>query len=146
MFNNCTFIGHTTTDLTLAYTSAGVAYARGVIAVNEKYNNQETTLFLKFACFNKLAEIANQYCLRGTKVLLNGKLRQGSYTNNEGIKQTTYTLVVSSLELLGNKEIKQEIKQDVKLEKEKLDDIDKEINEELKDIEKYDKDDDTIPF
>lgn len=69
--------------------------ARYVLAVDRGVkrdpNNpeQQTADFINCICYGRAADFADQYLRKGTKILVEGRLQTGKYTNKEG--QTVYT-------------------------------------------------------
>lgn len=79
-----------------------VTYARYTLAVDRLYNREETD-FINCLVFGKGADFANEYLKKGTKILIEGSIRSGSYQNKEG--QTVYTtdVVVDQQEFAESK-------------------------------------------
>ena len=79
MFNKIVLVGHLTRDIELRYTQGGAAIGGCGIAVTRKYTlngeKREETCFIDITFFGKQAEIANQYLNKGSKVLIEGRLK-----------------------------------------------------------------------
>jgi len=75
------------------------------IATNRKYksNNQpkEEVSFFDCEAWGRLAEVINQYANKGTKVAIDGRLRQNTWDTPEGRKASKISIHVESLQLLG---------------------------------------------
>ena len=55
--------------------------------------------------FGRSAEVANQYLRKGSKVLVEGRLKLDTWTdNNTGQKKSKHSVVVESMQMLGSKE------------------------------------------
>lgn len=52
----------------------------------------------------KMAEVARDWCKKGTKVYVEGKVRHRKYTDHQGIDRFAYEVMVDKLELLGSKQ------------------------------------------
>ena len=92
--NNVILTGNLTRDLEVKYAQSGTAYADSAIAVNDK----EKAIFVNFRIFGKYAETMAQYLVKGTKVLIQGKLDISEYQGNFYTK-----ILVNSVELLSTK-------------------------------------------
>ena len=92
--NSVILTGNLTRDLELKYSQNGIAYADSAIAVNDK----EKAIFVNFRIFGKYAETMAQYLVKGTKVLIQGKLDISEYQGNFYTK-----VLVNSVELLSTK-------------------------------------------
>lgn len=68
--------------------------ARYTLAVDRAYKKEDGAPadFIPCVAFGKNAEFAEKYLKKGTKILVEGRLQSGNYTNKDG--QTVYTLDV----------------------------------------------------
>ena len=81
------------------------------LATSEKYKDKsgelkDQTEWHNISCFGKLSEIANKYVTKGTQVYVEGKIKTNKYTDKSGVEKYSTNIVVSSLQLLGSKEVK----------------------------------------
>ena len=81
------------------------------LATSEKYKDKsgewkDQTEWHNISCFGKLSEIANKYVTKGTQVFIEGKIKTNKYTDKSGVEKYSTNIVVSSLQLLGSKEVK----------------------------------------
>lgn len=108
MFNKVMLLGNLTRDIELRYTQGGTAIGNSAIAVTRKMtiNNEkrEETLFIDIAFYGKTAEIANQYLKRGSKLLVEGRLRFEQWTDNNGQNRSKHVVAVETIEMLGGNE------------------------------------------
>lgn len=117
MFNQIQVIGHLTKDVELRYLPSGTVVAKSSIASNHKTRANdgsihEETCFLDFSIFGRMAEIANQYLSKGSKVLVVGRLVQNNWTDSNGNNRTNYFIRVDSIKFLDPKqEPKEEVAQ-----------------------------------
>jgi single-strand DNA-binding protein len=77
-------------DPVVRYTAAGQAVCNFSGATNEFYKNKEgkltkITTWRKCVVWGKQAEVVGKMCQKGTKVSIDGKVRNNSYTNKEGV-------------------------------------------------------------
>lgn len=79
------------------------------LATNKKYKNQggetvKDTQWHRIVCFKRQAEIANQFVKVGDKLLIEGELKYGSYTGNDGIERYTTDVICHNFQMLGGSE------------------------------------------
>lgn len=96
-----------TQDLELRYLPSGSAVAKLKLVNSSKYKSasgeqKEDTCFIDGAIFGKMAEIANQYLTKGSKIFVNAELKQETW-EKDGQKQSRHTLKVDSFEMLDSK-------------------------------------------
>lgn len=106
MFNRIVLVGNLTKPIELRYTQGGAAIGSSGIAVTQKYTlngeKREETLFIDIAFYGKTAEIANQYLKKGSKLLVEGRLRFEQWTDNNGQNRSKHSIAVESMEMLGD--------------------------------------------
>ena len=105
MFNRIVLVGNLTRDIDLRYTQSGAAIGSSGIAVTRKYTlngeKREETCFIDITFFGKQAEIANQYLSKGSKLLVEGRLKFDQWTGDDGQNRSKHTVVVENMEMLG---------------------------------------------
>lgn len=105
MFNKVVLLGNLTRDIELRYTTTGSAIGNSGIAVTRRFtvNNEkrEETCFIDISFFGKQAEIANQYLSKGSKVLVEGRLKFDQWTDNNGQNRSKHSISVENMEMLG---------------------------------------------
>lgn len=105
MFNRIVLVGHLTRDIELRYTQGGAAIGSCGIAVTRKFSvngeKREETCFIDITFFGKQAEIANQYLSKGSKLLVEGRLKFDQWTDNNGQNRSKHTVAVENMEMLG---------------------------------------------
>ena len=107
MYNKIILAGNLTRDIEIRYTQ--VAIANTAIATSRKFKSQtgeqkEEVLFVDITFFGRSAEIANQYLKKGSKVLVDGRLKLDQWTAQDGSKRSKHSVAVENLQMLGNKE------------------------------------------
>ena len=65
---------------------------------------QEQTEWHNLVFRGKMAEVARDWCKKGTKVYIEGKVRHRKYTDQQGADKWIYEVIVEKLELLGSKQ------------------------------------------
>lgn len=106
MFNRIVLVGNLTKPIELRYTQGGAAIGSSGIAVTRKYTlngeKREETCFIDITFFGKQAEIANQYLGKGSKLLVEGRLKFDQWTDNNGQNRSKHSIAVESMEMLGD--------------------------------------------
>jgi len=108
MFNKVIIVGNLTRDIELRYTPSGTAVGSTGIASTRKFKGsdgaqKEEVLFVDITFFGRTAEIANQYLKKGSQVLVEGRLKLDSWTDQSGGKRSKHTVVVENMTMLGGK-------------------------------------------
>ena len=72
------------------------AMARYTLAVDRRYgkDREREADFISCVTFGKNAEFAEIYLKKGTKIVISGRIRTGSYTDSEGVKRYSSNIVV----------------------------------------------------
>lgn len=95
-YGNATILaGNLTRDIELKTSQAGKPYAQGGLAVSKGKDQQAA--FFDFTIFGDLAENATESFSKGDRVLIEGRLDQSSWTNNEGKKQYKVSIIVDDI-------------------------------------------------
>lgn len=75
------------------------------LAVNRKYKNQaglqEEVCFVDCEAWSQLAEVCHSYLKKGSSVLLEGRLKQSSWTTEDGSKRSKHVLHVENMTFVG---------------------------------------------
>ena len=126
-----------TQDVELKYLPSGSALAKLNLVNGSKYKAQDGTqkeenCFIEGVVFGRLAEVANQYLNKGSKIYVVAELKQDTWTDNEGKNRSKHSLKIDSFEMLDSKpsgEQKPYQKQENKLLTNELPEIDMEDSE-----------------
>ena len=96
--------GNLTSDPELRFVPSGRAVCSFTVASTpRKFDNQtnewkdEPTLFLRCSAWGDMAENAAETLVRGTRVMVSGRLKQRSYTDKEGTERTVFELDVDEV-------------------------------------------------
>ena len=99
-----TVIGNLVDDPELRYTPSGAAVAKFRIASTPRTFDRESgqwrdgeAMFLTCSVWRQYAENVAESLSRGTRVVVQGKLKQRSYETREGEKRTVYELDVEEV-------------------------------------------------
>lgn len=106
--NKVILMGRLTREPDIRYTSGEtpMAVARFNLAVDRRFKregDEQTADFISCVTFGKSAEFIEKYCHQRTKLVLEGRIQTGSYTNRDGIKIYTTDVVVESCEFAESK-------------------------------------------
>jgi len=109
MYNKVILAGNLTRDIEIRYTQGGMAIASTGIASNRKFKSatgeqKEEVLFIDLTFFGRTAEIANQYLRKGSKVLVDGRLKLDSWTAQDGSKRSKHSVTVENLQMLSSRD------------------------------------------
>lgn len=107
MFNKVILVGNLTRDIELRNAGGFMIGSTG-IAVTRKYKNGngenvEDTLFIDITFFGKLSEVANQYLKKGSKILIEGRLKLDTWQDQQGNTRSKHSVIVENMEMLGDK-------------------------------------------
>ena len=78
-------------------------YTLAVERFGKQEEGQQSADFISCVCYGKAAEFANKWLRQGTKIIVEGRLQSGSYTNKEGQKVYTTDVIVRSHEFAESK-------------------------------------------
>ena len=97
--------GRLTKDPDVRYTQGAepMAIARYTLAVDRRKKDENSADFISCVSFGKSAEFAEKYLHKGIKILVEGRIQTGSYTNKDGKKIYTTDVVVESTEFAESK-------------------------------------------
>lgn len=107
--NKVILMGRLTRDPELRYSNKGqdqTAICNYTLAVDRRQRNQDGSTpadFIPCTAFGKAAEFAEKYFAQGLRVLVTGRIQTGSYTNRDGVKVYTTTVIVEEQEFADSK-------------------------------------------
>ena len=102
MLNSITLIGRMTRDPELRYTTNGTAVCRFSLAVNRRFNREETD-FIDCVCWKGLAENIANYTGKGSLVAVHGSIVTGSFETQDGQKRKTFKVNCDQVVFLDRK-------------------------------------------
>lgn len=99
-----TVVGNLTDDPELRFTPSGAAVANFTVASTPRVFRRESnswedgdTLFMRCSIWRQSAENVAESLVRGTRVVVTGRLKQRSYETREGEKRTVVELEVDEV-------------------------------------------------
>ena len=113
MLNKIILIGRLTRDPELKYTPGGHAVANFTLAVNRKFNRDETD-FIDVVAWKGLAENCANYLSKGRLTAVEGRLQIRSYEANDGTKRKVAEVIADDVRFLEPKSAETTAKQAAK--------------------------------
>ena len=99
-----TIVGNLTNDPELRFTPSGAAVASFTVASTPRYLDKASgewkdgeALFLRCSVWRQVAENVAESLTRGTRVIVQGRLKQRSYETKEGEKRTVVEVEVDEV-------------------------------------------------
>ncbi|HEC2232152.1 TPA: single-stranded DNA-binding protein [Staphylococcus delphini] len=101
MANSVFLTGRITKDLELK--QAGQTQVTNFsIAVDKPFKKDDTSFF-EIVAFGKTAELLNNYCGKGSKILIEGSLKQDRFEDKNGNNRSVVRVIANRIEFLDNK-------------------------------------------
>ena len=105
--NKVMLIGNVGADPEMRYTPNGNPVANFNMAVTYRRSSGDEssndTEWFTITCWNKTAEIVNQYLTKGQKVFVEGRFQSREYVGQDGVQRRSYEIVASGVTLLTSK-------------------------------------------
>lgn len=106
--NKVILVGRLTRDPDVRYSQGeqSMAIARFSLAVDRRFKrdgDNQSADFISCVAFGKTAEFIEKYVHKGTKLVLEGRIQTGSYTNKDGVKVYTTDVVAENVEFAESK-------------------------------------------
>lgn len=101
--NTCALSGNLAASAELRATKSGTPVLSATVAVNERARNEDGTYadrpnYIDIVVFGKRANALAQYLMKGTYVSVQGRLRQSSYEDRQGVRRSKVEVVVEELD------------------------------------------------
>jgi single-strand DNA-binding protein len=108
--NKVILMGRLTRDPEVRYSQGAepLAIARYTLAVDRRgrrdaNGGDQTADFIQCVSFGRTAEFAEKYLKQGTKILLTGRVQNDNYTNKEGQKVYSVSIIAEEIEFAESK-------------------------------------------
>src|SRR5438309_1937456 len=106
--NRAQIIGRLGADPDVRHAGSGVPITTIRCATTKKWKDkngekQERTEWHRVQFFGPLAEIAGKYLKKGSQAYIEGELRTDEYTDKEGIKRYSTSILAEEMKMLGGK-------------------------------------------
>lgn len=108
-YQNVTIVGNLGRDPEVRYAADGTAMASFSVAVSEKWKDKNTgesreeTEWFRCVAYRRTAEVIAEYVVKGSSVMVVGKMKTRKYQGRDGVEKTSTELVVDSLQMLGSR-------------------------------------------
>ncbi|MCX7662726.1 MAG: single-stranded DNA-binding protein [Tepidimonas fonticaldi] len=108
--NKVILVGNCGRDPEIRYLPSGQPVASVSIATSSRRKDRNTgelvddTQWHRVTFYDRLAEIAGEYLKKGRPVYVEGRLKYGKYTGQDGIERNTVDIIATELQLLGSRE------------------------------------------
>lgn len=108
--NKVILVGNCGRDPEMRYLPSGQAVANVSIATSSRRKDKnsgetiEETQWHRVTFYDRLAEIAGEYVKKGRPIYVEGRLKYGKYTGQDGIEKNTVDIIATELQLLGGRE------------------------------------------
>lgn len=102
--------GNVGRDPEIKYTNNGTAVCSISVATSRTWKDktsgekQEETEWHRVVAYDRLAEIIGEYANKGTKILIDGRLKTRKWEDKDGIERYTTEIVAESMQLLGGRQ------------------------------------------
>ncbi|MCC8172864.1 MAG: single-stranded DNA-binding protein [Odoribacter sp.] len=109
MVNKVILIGNVGADPDVRYLDGGVVVARFSLATTESYKNKngervDQTEWHNIVLWRNLAEIAEKYVKKGMKLYIEGRIRNRSWEDQNGVKRYTTEIQGDNIQMLSPKQ------------------------------------------
>ena len=111
--NRVNISGNLTRDPELRATNGGTSVLSFSVAVNDRQKNPSTGQwedrpnFIDCTMFGTRAEAVSRYLSKGSKVVIEGKLRYSSWNGQDGKKRSKLEVIVDDLEFMSRNQSNQ---------------------------------------
>ena len=104
--NKVILVGRLVRDPEVKYTQSGKAVAGFTLAVGRRYNKnaeQQQADFIPIVAWEKLAEIVGNNLVKGSQILVEGRMQVRNYDAQDGSKRYVTEVVAQDIEFMGSK-------------------------------------------
>jgi single-strand DNA-binding protein len=108
--NKVILVGNCGRDPEIRYLPSGQAVANVSVATSSRRKDKtsgetvEDTQWHRVTFYDRLAEIAGEYVKKGRPIYVEGRLKYGKYTGQDGVEKNTVDIIATELQLLGGRE------------------------------------------
>jgi len=106
-FNRVVLVGNLTRDVDVRRTPQGTAVTDLGLAVNERVKRNDEWVdeanFFDITLWGRTAEVAGEYLVKGSSVLIEGRLKYETWTQDDGSKRSKVKVVGERMQMLGSR-------------------------------------------
>lgn len=108
--NKVILVGRLARDPEVRYTQSGKATASFALAVNRfgGGGQNNTADFIPIVAWEKLAEICGNNLIKGSQILVEGRIQVRNYEDKTGQKRYVTEVIAQNIEFLGSKQSRSE--------------------------------------
>ena len=108
-FNKIILVGNLGKDPELRYSTQGTPFCTFSVATNDRRKDrdgeqQDVTTWFRVKLFNRMAETASQYLVKGKPVYIEGRLRLEEYTDKEGKQRHSLEVIATDMQFIGSRD------------------------------------------
>lgn len=101
--NKVLLVGNLTRDPDIRYVPSGTAVADFDLAVNRSFRDRSgeqrrETLFIKVESWGRQAEFCSEYLKKGSRVYVEGRLKNETWEGRDGVKRQRTTVVADRIQ------------------------------------------------
>ena len=105
--NKVILAGRLARDPEVRYTQTGKAVASFSLAVNRRFSRnadgQNTADFIPIVAWDKLAEICGNNLVKGSQIIVDGRMQVRSYDAQDGSKRYVTEVIAQDIEFMGSR-------------------------------------------
>ncbi len=107
--NKAIIVGNLGADPDMRYMPNGDAVANISVATSDNWTDKQTgekrerTEWHRVVAFRKLGEIIGQYCRKGSKIYIEGKLQTRKWTDKQGVDRYTTEIIADQMQMLDSR-------------------------------------------
>ncbi len=106
-FNRVVLVGNLTRDVELRRTPQGTAVTDIGLAVNDRVKRNDEWVdeanFFDITLWGRTAEVASEFLSKGSSVLIEGRLKYETWTQEDGSKRSKVKVVGERMQMLGGR-------------------------------------------
>jgi single-strand DNA-binding protein len=106
-FNRVVLVGNLTRDVELRRTPQGTAVTDIGLAVNDRVKRNDEWVdeanFFDITLWGRTAEVASEYLAKGSSVLIEGRLKYETWSQEDGTKRSKVKVVGERMQMLGGR-------------------------------------------
>ncbi len=107
-YNRVIMVGNLTRDPEYKQLASGQGVCKLSLASNRQFKNKQTGSMIQEVCYVDVdvwgaqAESSNQYLSKGSPILIEGRLKLDTWTDNEGQKRSKHSIVADRVTFLSS--------------------------------------------
>lgn len=101
--NEVVLVGRLTQDPELSYTKGNNTPICKFSIANNQTNEDKYVSFFDVVTWNKIAENCNKFLKKGSRVIIEGRIEQNRYQDNNGQNRSKIYIVANKVQFIENK-------------------------------------------